>query len=126
MKAESEGQPIARQMPEAVGYYAQAVRLAPGSRPYRLLLAAAQQERAYRGGTAGVPPAVARSTHAQPAPLLPPAPVASALIPGSPPPAGVQAVPAGAVSVLPWPLNAQPSTLNQAPDPNPLLKIRQQ
>ena len=39
----------AGRMSEAVASYAEAVRLAPASRPYRLLLAAAQQERAYPG-----------------------------------------------------------------------------
>ena len=49
----------AGRMSEAVASYAEAVRLAPASRPYRLLLAAAQQERAYPGSSAGVPPASA-------------------------------------------------------------------
>jgi hypothetical protein len=122
MKAESEGQPITRQMPEAVGYYAEAVRLAPTTRPYHLLLAAAQQERPYPDSGAGVPPAMGLpSTYAQTQPPPLPAP----FVPGSPPPTALQPAPAGAVSALPSPLNPQPPTLNQPADPNPLLKIRQ-
>jgi hypothetical protein len=123
----------AGRMPEAAASYAEAVRLAPASRPYRLLLAAAQQEGAFPASGAGVPPASAASvppatgspTYAQATPSLPPPPAASPFLPDSPPPAAVQAAPAGAVNALPSPLNPQPSTLNQPVDPNPLLKIRQ-
>jgi hypothetical protein len=124
----------AGRMSEAVTSYAEAVRLAPASRPYRLLLAAAQQERAHPGSGAGVPPAtgtgvppaIGSPTYAQATPSLSPPPAASPFVPGSPPPAAVQAVPAGTVSALSSPLNPQPSALNQPADPNPLLKIRQQ
>jgi hypothetical protein len=74
----------AGRLPEAVVSYTEAIRLVPGSRPYRLLLAAAQE------GRGGVP---AERHHPQ-LPLQP--------------------------------LNPQPSALNQPPDPNPLLKLRQQ
>jgi hypothetical protein len=131
----------AGRMPEAVTSYAEAVRLAPASRPYRLLLAAAQQERAYPDSGAGVPPASAAgvppatglpSTYAQ----TQPPPVPAPFVPGSPSPTALQPAPAGAVSALPGPLNPQSPTLhppqscyagrvNQPPDPNPLLKIRQ-
>jgi hypothetical protein len=90
----------AGRMAEAAASYAEAVRLAPGSRPYRLLLAAAQQPGALPPGGEGVPPA-------RPG-LLPPPPARLA---------------------SPWPqanLNPQLSTLNQPADPNPLLKLRQQ
>jgi hypothetical protein len=90
---------------EAVGCYAEAVRLAPASRPYRLLLAAAQQERAFPASGAGVPPA---SSEGVP-PLI------------SPPPGYAQAV---RTPLRPPP---GPACLPGAPpDPNPLLKIRQQ
>jgi hypothetical protein len=123
----------AGRMPEAVAAYAEAVRLAPASRPYRFLLAAAQQERAYPASGAGVPPASAAGvppatgppTYAQAPPLLPPPPAASGFVPRSPSPTALQPAPAGAVSALPSPLNPQPSTLNQPGDPNPLLKLRQ-
>jgi hypothetical protein len=95
----------AGRLPEAIASYAEAVRLAPDSRPYRLLLADARQRASQPGrsagvapaSSAGVPPVVAPPPdYAQTAPLLPP-----------PPP----------------PLTVQPGA---PPDPNPLLRIRQQ
>ncbi|HOC58182.1 MAG TPA: hypothetical protein PKI20_21365 [Verrucomicrobiota bacterium] len=91
----------ARGMPEATACYAQAVRMGPGSRPYRLLPADAQHPdrsagappgNAGRVSRAGLPPA-----YAQAAPLLPPPP---------------------STTVTPQP--------GVPLDPNPLLKIRQQ
>ena len=87
----------AGRMSEAMASYAEAVRLAPGSRPYHLLLAAVQQPRTQPGGGAGVPPAVGLPpAYAQATPLLRPPPTADSALSGAP------------------------------PDPNPLLKIRQQ
>jgi hypothetical protein len=152
----------AGRMPEAVASYAEAVRLAPASRPYRLLLAAAQQERTFPGSGAGVPPASAPgvplatgqpATYAQTQPL--PLPVPSA--PGSPFPTDLGAAAGRSADAFPQSPGPPPSavvstfrssgtedglrrtgqllaspkpgdggsTLNQPPDPNPLLKIRQ-
>ena len=83
----------AARMSEAVASYAEAVRLAPGSRPYRLLLAAAQQADALPQSKEQIPPGLAR---AGTTPLPPPPPAASPAQPGAP------------------------------PDPNPLLRIRDQ
>ena len=95
----------AGRMSEAVASYAEAVRLAPACRPYRLLLAAAQHGLAHPGSGAGVPPASAGSV---------PHPI-------SPPPGYAQAAP------LLRPPSPGPGPLPGAPpDPNPLLKIRQQ
>jgi hypothetical protein len=80
----------AGRMSEAVASYAEAVRLAPGSRPYRLLLADAQQAEALPQSRAGVSPAPRPTLGPRPSPLAP------------------------------------VSRANQPPDPNPLLKIRQQ
>jgi hypothetical protein len=111
---------------EAVGCYAEAVRLAPASRPYRLLLAATQQERAFPASGAGVPPATGLpSTYAQATPLLPPPPAAYGFVPGSPSPTARQATPADAVSGFPQSPVTSLLTPNQPADPNPLLKIRQ-
>jgi hypothetical protein len=111
---------------EAVASYAEAVWLAPGSRPYRLLLAAAQQERAYPGGSAGVPPAggagVPPATYAQ----AQPPPVPTQFAPGSSPATAMQAVPPGAAGAFPRSPTTSLVTPNQPADPNPLLKIRQQ
>lgn len=100
---------------------------------YRLLLVAAQQERAFPASGAGVPtasaggvpPATGLPTHAQATPLLPPPPAAYPAMPASPSSSATQGTPAGAMGTLPSPLNPQPSTPNQPPNPNPLLKIRQ-
>jgi len=90
----------AGRMPEAIASYAEAARLAPDSRPYRLLLADARQQASQPKRSAGVSPAsaggVPPAAYPQAAPLLPPPPPALAAQPGVP------------------------------PDPNPLLKIRQQ
>jgi len=114
----------AGRMPEAVSSYAEAVRLAPGARSYRLLLAAAQQEQGQPGRGAGV--AVGPGfphTYAQARPLLPPPSVAS--LPAPAPPLS-PAVGAGGAGKFPGPLSPRPSALSQPPDPNPLLKIREQ
>ena len=90
---------------EAIASYAEAVRLAPGARPYRVLLADVRQRAPAPHGSvgvppassAGVPPAVGTSpAHTQAASLLPPSSSTVAAQPGTP------------------------------ADPNPLLKIRQQ
>jgi hypothetical protein len=95
----------AGRMSEAIASYAEAVRRAPDSRPYRLLLADARQRTMQTDRSAGVPPASAARVppaaarppaYAQAAPLLPPPPPSLAAQPGAP------------------------------PDPNPRLKIRQQ
>jgi hypothetical protein len=95
----------AGRVPEAIASYAEAVRLAPDSRPYRLLLADARQQASQPARSAAVPPASARGfplaasptpAYPQTAPLLPPPPQPIAAQPGAP------------------------------PDPNPLLRIRQQ
>jgi hypothetical protein len=88
----------AGRMPEAITSYADAVRLAPDARPYRLLLTDARQQSSAGvppASSSGVPPPPAYAAHADP--LLPP-----------PPPPRFQA--------------PQPGV---PPDPNPLLKIRQ-
>ena len=95
----------AGRMPEAIASYAEAVRLAPDSRPYRLLLADARQRGSYQDRSAGVPPASAGGV--PPAAGLPPAYAQAA--PLFPPPSP--------------PVTAQPGA---PPDPNPLLRIRQQ
>ena len=66
----------AGRMSEAIASYAEAVRLAPNSRPYRLLLAAAQQERAQFGSAARLPPVPGPSQ----APLGPSLPVPNPLL----------------------------------------------
>jgi hypothetical protein len=120
---------------EAVASYAEAVRLAPASRPYRLLLAATQQERAEPGGSAGVPPASAAgvppatgqpATYAQIQPLIAPTPSVPGSLPGFSPPTGLGAARAGGADAFPRPPSPELPTPNQPPDPNPLLKIRQQ
>ncbi len=112
----------AGRMSEAVTSYTAAVRLVPAARPYCLLLAAAQQERARPGSSAGVPPASAAGV--SPAIGPPPAyPQASPLLP--PPPLGMGAAPAEEAVAFPSSTGPQPATVNQPPDPNPLLKIRQ-
>jgi len=95
----------AGRMPEAIASYAEAVRLAPDSRPYRLLLADARQRGSYQDRSAGVPPASAGAV--PPAASLPPAYAQAAPLLPPPPP----------------PVTAQPGA---PPDPNPLLRIRQQ
>jgi hypothetical protein len=84
----------AGRIPEAVASYAEAVRLAPGSRPYRLLLAAAQQ----------AAPGPARGGQPLPVRRQPPL---------SPPPSAVLRRGAD-----------QFSALNHPPDPNPLLNLQ--
>jgi hypothetical protein len=113
----------ARRMSEAVTCYAEAARLAPASRPYRLLLDDARQALAPAGSGAGVPPALAGW---EATPVLPPPPVASPPAPGFPPANTLGAPSGGAADVFAKSLNPQPSTLSQPPDPNPLLKTRQQ
>lgn len=88
----------AGRLPEAIASYAEAVRLAPASRPYRRLLADARQ------GSAGAPPAGQ---------------------PGS----GHGTSPAGdarPVALLPPPASIPVAETRAQPDPNPLLRIRQQ
>ena len=75
----------AGRMPEAIACYAEAVRLAPDSRPYRLLLADARQQTPDR--SAGVPPASPGGVppaYAQTPPLLPPPPQVQSTPPGAP------------------------------------------
>ena len=95
----------AGRVPEAIASYAEAVRLAPDSRPYRLLLADARQRGSYQDRSAGVPPASVVGV--PPAAGLPPAYAQAAPLLPPPPP----------------PVTAQPGA---PPDPNPLLRIRQQ
>jgi hypothetical protein len=89
----------AGRLPEAIAGYADAVRLAPDSRPYRLLLADARQRASQPTRSVGVPPASAGGVplpaYAQAVPLLPPSPPNLAPQSGAP------------------------------PGPNPLLKLRQ-
>ena len=92
-------------MPEAIASYAEAVRLAPDSRPYRLLLADARQRASHPDRSAGGPPAS---------------------VGGIPPAAGLPPAYSQTTPMLPPPpptLAAQPGA---PPDPNPLLRIRQQ
>ena len=85
----------AGRVPEAVASYAQAFRLAPASRPYRLLLAEAQRSLALPAGT-NVASFSLRNRHPYArAALLPPSPSTRASSPAGP------------------------------PDPNPRLKLRQ-
>jgi hypothetical protein len=121
----------AGRMSEAVASYADAVRLAPAARPYRLLLAAAQQERAYPdsgvvvppASAAGVPPAMGLpSTYAQ----TQPPPVPALLVPGSPPPTDLGSAAGRSADAFPQSPGPGPVPPGQPPDPNPLLKIRQQ
>jgi hypothetical protein len=90
----------AGRLPEAIASYAEAARLAPDSRPYRLLLADARQQAVQPNRKAAASPAsagrVPPPAYAQTAPLLPPPPSALAAQPGAP------------------------------RDPNPLLKLRTQ
>ena len=106
----------AGRMSEAAASYAEAVRLAPGSRPYRLLLAAAQQGSGQSGAPVAPPVFGPTHTYAQANAPLPPSPAAT----------GAGAVPRAAAGVVPGVPAPQSSTFNQPPDPNPLLKIRQQ
>ncbi len=82
-----------------IASYAKAARLAPGSRPYRLLLADARRQALQPTRGAAVP-ASAR---------------------GFPPPAYAQAAP-----LLPPPTPNLPVQAGGPPDPNPLLKIGKQ
>jgi hypothetical protein len=125
----------AGRMSDAIASYTEAVRLAPDARPYRLLLADARQRASAPQGSvgvspasvAGVPPALGLSpAHAQATSLLPPPPAAPSSLPGSPPPGATEVAPAGGPQPFSRSLNPQPSILNQPPDPNPLLKLRQQ
>jgi hypothetical protein len=115
----------AGRMSDAIASYAEAVRLAPDARPYRVLLADARQRALAPQGSVGVPPAVdPYPAHAQAASLLPPPPAVSASLLGYPPPAAAGPAPAGTTEPFSRSLNPQPSTVGQPPDPNPLLKVR--
>jgi hypothetical protein len=109
---------------EAEASYTQAVRLAPGSRPCRALLAAARQ--AHPPGTARVPvsPGLPQA-HSLTQPLALPDVSAFATVSGASVPSSAGAARAPALAVLPGSLSPQGPTLNQPSDPNPLNKMRQ-
>jgi hypothetical protein len=112
---------------EAVASYAEAVRLAPDARPYRLLLAAAQQERSRPASGACVPPAPGpQHGYAQTTPMPPPPPAAFPTLPGPPPSPVLGTAQGDGANPFPSALGPQPTALIQPPDPNPLLRIRQQ